>query len=296
MSTIQHEFRHATAPRERLVGPNFFRILNSERIKFLSLLSTRILLLCAAALMVGFAALQAWGIGTFYESSRRPPGGAAGGGPAGQGGVPDVTQILHQIPSAGVSFAQLIIGSLAVLMISAEFSTGMARSSFAAIPTRWPVLAAKAMYAAVVGFGLTYIGAYVGGLVAVPILNSYNLHLDMASWDVQRLMLLNAVYVAAVTLMGLGLGALLRNSAGAIVTLVALLFVLPIIFAIIQADFFKETRKYFPTTAADAMFEAGSSAAHNTAYLEPWQGALVLAAYVVVLLGAAFTSLKQRDV
>ena len=69
-----------------------------------------------------------------------------------------------------------------------------------------------------------------------------------------------------------------------------------IIFQLIPGDFFKEARKYLPTNAANAMMEAGSSNPLNTAYLEPWQGTLVLAAYVVVLLGAAFTTLKQRDV
>ncbi|NUP75108.1 MAG: ABC transporter permease [Sinomonas sp.] len=287
MSTAVSPHRHVSVHQERLVGPNFLRVLNSERIKFLALLSTRILLLCSIVLMVGFAALQAWGLGTITESA------GTGRGPRE---AVDVTQMLPHLPVAGVTFSQLIIGALAVLMISGEFTTGMARSTFAAVPTRWPVLTAKAVYAVVVGFLLTYVGGYLGGLVAQPILGNYNLHLDMASGDVQKILLLNAVYVAAVALMGMGLGGLLRNSAGAIVTLVALQFVLPIIFQLIPGDFFKEARKYLPTNAASSMFEAGSSAPHNTAYLEPWQGTLVLAAYVVVLMGAAFAALKQRDV
>jgi hypothetical protein len=44
------------------------------------------------------------------------------------------------------------------------------------------------------------------------------------------------------------------------------------------------------------MMEAGSTAPLNTAYLEPWQGTLVLAAYVVALLVAAFATLRRRDV
>jgi ABC-type transport system involved in multi-copper enzyme maturation permease subunit len=272
-------------------GPTFPRVMASERIKLFSLLSTRILLACSVVLMVGFAALQGWGFG---QVSQAQQSGAATGRP-GEAAV-NVASLLPQLPSAGVSFSQLIIGSLAVLMISAEFTSGMSRATFSAVPKRWPVLAAKAVYAVVLGFVLTYVGAYLGGLVAQPILDNYSLHLDMASWDVQRHMLLSAAYVGAVALMGLGLGALLRNSAGAIVTLVALLFVLPIIFQLIPNDFFKEARKYLPTNAANAMMEAGSSAPLNTALLEPWQGTLVIAAYVVVLLGAAFTTLRQRDI
>ena len=286
MSTAVHPARRAGAPA--LTGPNFFRILGSERIKLFSLLSTRILLLCAVALMVGFSALQAWGVGQALTAQRN--------GATGPREAIDVASIVPQLPSAGVSFSQLIIGSLAVLMISAEFTSGMSRATFAAVPKRWPVLSAKAAYAVVLGFVVTYVGAYLGGLVAQPILGNYDLHLDMASWDIQRHMLLSAAYVAAVALMGLGLGALLRNSAGAIVLLVAALFVLPIIFQLIPGDFFKEARKYLPTNAANAMMEAGSTAPLNTAYLEPWQGTLVLAAYVVALLVAAFATLRQRDV
>lgn len=289
MSTAVQPHRHASVRSERIAGPNFFRVLNSERIKILSLLSTRVLFLCAIALMVGFAALQGWGLGQITTSARN--------GGAGPREAIDVTAVLPHVPVAGVSFSQLIIGALAVLMISGEFTTGMSRATFAAVPTRWPVLTAKAVYTVVIGFVLTYVGGYLGGLVVQPILANYNgLHLDMASWDVQRFMLLNAAYVAAVALMGLALGGLLRNSAGAIVTLVALQFVLPIIFQLIPGDFFKEARKYLPSNAASAMFQAGSSAPQDTTLLEPWQGTLILAAYVVVLLGAAFTALKQRDV
>lgn len=289
MSTAVHPARRSAAPA--LTGPNFLRVLTSERIKLFSLLSTRILLASSVVLMVGFSALQAWGFG---QVSQAQQSGAATGRP-GEAAM-NVTAMLPQLPVAGVSFSQLILGSLAVLMISSEFTSGMSRATFAAVPKRWPVLTAKAVYAVVVAFVLSYIGAYLGGLVAQPILGNYSLHLDMGSWDVQRIMLLSSAYVAAVALMGLALGALLRNSAGAIVTLVAALFVLPIIFQLIPGDFFKEARKYLPTNAANAMMEAGSSNPLNTAYLEPWQGTLVLAVYVVVLLGAAFTTLKQRDV
>lgn len=286
MSTAVQPSHAAAAPV--LTGPSFVRVLTSERIKLFSILSTRILLVCAVALMVGFAALQAWGLGQYSEAQAR--------GATGPREAINVASRLSQLPDAGVTLSQLIIGSLAVLLISSEFMSGMSRATFAAVPKRWPVLGSKGVYAVIVGFAVTYIGAFLGGLLAQPILGNYSLHLDMGSWDIQRIMLLSGVYVAAVALMGLALGALLRNSAGAIVTLVAALFVLPIIFQLIPNDFFKEARKYLPTSAANAMLESGSSQPLDTTLLEPWQGILVLSAYVVVLLAAAFTTLKQRDV
>lgn len=298
MTTAAPQAQHA-APQARLAGPKFFRVLNSEWGKLFSLLSTRVLALCTMLLMIGFAAIAAWGVGQAAKAARNGTGaGPRGGGPrgGGPGGGFDSAQAILHLPAAGVTFAQLIVGALVILLISSEFSTGMARATFAAVPRRWPVLAAKGVYGIIVGFALTYLGGYLGGLLAQPILKHYNLHLDMTDWTVQRYLLLNAAYVAAVGLIGLALGALLRNSAGAIVALVALLFVLPIIFRLIPGDFFTQARKYLPSNAADAMFSAGSGNPANAANLQPWQGTLVLAGYVVVLLAAAFTTLKQRDV
>ena len=275
-----------SAPREP--GPSFLRVLNAEAIKTRTVLSTPILLLCAVALMAGFAALQAWGTGEFTRAAQTDPEAAAA--LAQQGG-----DIALTIPTAAVSFTQLIIGALAVLAMSSEFTTGMARATFSAVPKRLPVFAAKLLLVVVLAFAVTYAGAMLGGLLAQPIVQEYGLTLDLASWEVQRSILLNGVYVAAVAGMGLGLGTLLRNSAGAIVTLVAGLFVLPIIFQLIPGEFFEQARKYLPTNAANAMAQWGSDSVAPM-LLEPWQGALVLAGYVVALLVGAAVSLKARDV
>ncbi len=91
-------------------------MLNSEFIKFRTLLSTLILLGATIVVIVGVGALAAWGIGQALQSSGANPQRAAA--LAAQG------DIAASAPSAGISFAQLILGSLAVLIISSEFTTG----------------------------------------------------------------------------------------------------------------------------------------------------------------------------
>ncbi|GAB4098956.1 ABC transporter permease [Sinomonas halotolerans] len=276
------------APDRQLIGPSFPRVLAAEALKARTVLSTPVLLASAAGLMVGFAALQAWGLGQFKQAAESDPEAAAAFAQQG----PDV---FLSVPAAGVSFSQLIVGSLAVILIAGEFTTGLSRATFAAVPRRLPVLAAKLLIVVVLAFAVTYAGALVGGLAATPIMAAYDVQVDLASWGVQRDILLNGAFVAAVAAMGLALGALLRNSAGAIVTLVAALFVLPIIAQLIPGDFFEEARKYLPTSAANAMLQAGRDVPAE-GLLEPGQGALVLAAYVAVLLAGAFVSLAKRDV
>jgi hypothetical protein len=265
-------------------GPSFLRVLNSEFIKFRTLLSTLILLGSTIVVIVGIGALAAWGIGQALQASGSNPQRSAA--LAAQG------DIAASAPSAGISFAQLILGSLAVLIISSEFTTGMARSTFTAVPKRIPAFAAKLLVVVVSAFLVTAISLYLAGLVAVPIFDQYGHTLDVSSGQYYRTLLINSVYVAAVAAIGLSLGALIRNSAGGIMSLVGIFFVLPIALQIIQGDFVKELRKFIPDNTLAPM----TAVEHLPDTLEAWQAGLVLGAWVVIPVLLAGILLKKRDV
>jgi ABC-2 type transport system permease protein len=266
-------------------GPSFFRVLNSEFIKFRTLLSTLILLASTAVVMVGFGALSAWGTGQFADAAGSDPQAAEA--LAAQGGDLAVT-----VPTSGIAFAQLILGSLGVLLMSSEFTTGMARSTFAAVPKRIPAFVAKLAVVMVSAFVLTAASTYIAGLVAVPILDNYGLKLDLGSSQSVKLLLVNSAYVAAVAAIGMALGTLVRNSAGGIMSLVGLFFVAPIAFQLIPGDFFVEARKYLPGNTLTPL----TAVEHVPDTLEVWQAGLVLGAWVVVPLALAMILLKTRDV
>jgi hypothetical protein len=265
-------------------GPSFLRVLNSEFIKFRTLLSTLILLGSTIVVIVGIGALAAWGIGQALQASGSNPQRSAA--LAAQG------DIAASAPSAGISFAQLILGSLAVLIISSEFTTGMARSTFTAVPKRIPAFAAKLLVVVVSAFLVTAISLYLAGLVAVPIFDQYGHTLDVSSGQYYRTLLINSAYVAAVAAIGLSLGALIRNSAGGIMSLVGIFFVLPIALQIIQGDFVKELRKFIPDNTLAPM----TAVEHLPDTLEAWQAGLVLGAWVVIPVLLAGILLKKRDV
>lgn len=266
-------------------GPTFLRVLNSEFIKFRTLLSTLILLASTAVVMVGFGALSAWGTGQFADAAASDPQAAEA--MAAQGGDLAVT-----VPTSGIAFAQLILGSLGVLLMSSEFTTGMARSTFAAVPKRIPAFIAKLVVVMVSAFVLTAVSTYVAGLVSVPILDNYGLKLDLASSQSVKLLLVNSAYVAAVAAIGMALGTLIRNSAGGIMSLVGLFFVAPIAFQLIPGDFFVEARKYLPGNTINPL----TAVEHVPDTLEVWQAALVLGAWVLVPVVLAMVLLKKRDV
>jgi ABC-2 type transport system permease protein len=266
-------------------GPTFLRVLNSEFIKFRTLLSTVILLASTAVVMVGFGALSAWGTGQFADAAGSDPQAAEA--IAAQGGDLAVT-----VPTSGIAFAQLILGSLGVLLMSSEFTTGMARSTFAAVPKRLPAFIAKLVVVMVSAFLLTAVSTYAAGLVSVPILDNYGLKLDLASSQSVKLLLVNSAYVAAVAAIGMALGTLIRNSAGGIMSLVGLFFVAPIAFQLIPGDFFVEARKYLPGNTISPL----TAVEHVPETLEVWQAALVLGAWVLVPVVLAMVLLKKRDV
>ena len=266
-------------------GPSFLRVLNSEFIKFRTLLSTLILLGCTVLVVVGFGALSAWGTGQFAEAAATDPEAAAAF--AAQGG-----DLAVGVPTSGIAFAQLILGSLGVLLMSSEFTTGMARSTFAAVPKRLPAFAAKLLVVMVTAFVLTAASVYLAGLVSLPILDNYNLNLDLSSSQSVKMLLVNSLYVAAVAAIGMALGAIIRNSAGGIMSLVGLFFVAPIAFQLIPGDFFVEARKYLPGNTVEPMI----AVEHLPDTLEAWQAALVLGAWVVIPVVLAAVLLKKRDV
>ncbi|NHW47777.1 ABC transporter permease [Paenarthrobacter sp. MSM-2-10-13] len=266
-------------------GPAFHRVLNSEFIKFRTLMSTLILLASTALVMVGFAALSAWGTGQFAEQVAKDPEAAAA--MAAQGG-----DLAVSIPTSGISFAQLILGSLGVLLMSSEFTTGMARSTFAAVPKRLSPFLAKLIVVMVSSFLLTAVSIYIAGLASLPIVDNYDLKLDLGSSQSVKLLVVNSIYVAAVAAIGMALGTIVRNSAGGIMSLVGLLFVAPIAFQLIPGDFFKEANKYLPTSTISPL----TAVEHVPETLEAWQAGLVLGAWVIVPVALAMILLKKRDV
>lgn len=265
----------APANDERLPGPAFGRVLASEWIKFTTLRSTWILLAVTIVLTAGLPILFASVIGT--ASVQRRAEITANG--------------LSGVVFNGMSIAQLIIGALAVLFLSSEYTTGMIRSTMTAVPTRLPVLAAKAVIIAVVSYVVTTVSVYIAFLIAAPILKGDGMALTVTG-DVTRSYLLAGVYVAGISLIGLALAELLRNSAGGITALAGLVFVLPVVFELIPVDFFTQVGKYLPAAAGKHLYATQIPSGDLTQL----QGGLVLAAWVVVLMIAAAVSMKRRDV
>lgn len=101
-----------------------------------------------------------------------------------------------------------------------------------------------------------------------------------------------AFYLCAIALLGLGLGVLLRSTAASIGALIGGVLILPGIAGALLPSSWSEVLKYLPTNAAASFTSATPPAGDLSAGL----GAVVLAAWVVLAVGAAIVAIQRRDV
>ena len=252
------------------------RVIRSEWTKLRSLRSTLFSLLAAVVFVIGLSLLVPSVIVAHWPP--REPGEAANFDPT--------TRSL-----AGVFLAQLAIGVLGVLLVTGEYATGMIRATLAAVPTRLPVLWAKTTVFAAVTLALTVPAVFAAFLIGQSIFASKHIQTDLGQPSVSRAVLGAALYLTVVGILGLALGALLRNTAAAISTLFGLLFVLPIIMHFLPASFSDAADKYLPSSAGQAITHVHA----DPTALSPWTGLAVFCGYAAVALAAAAVGLRRRD-
>jgi ABC-type transport system involved in multi-copper enzyme maturation permease subunit len=258
------------------------RVAMSEWTKLRTVRSTRYSLLAAVAMTIGFAVIPA-----LVNASRWSSMSASDK----LGFKPLETSLI------GVTIAQLAFGVLGVLVISGEYSTGMIRSTFAAVPKRLPVLWGKAGVFGLVTLVLALPSTLIAFFAAQALLkghslNGHDIALSFSNPGVARAVIGGALYLTLVGLFGLGLGALLRNTAAGISAFAAILFVLPPLMNVLPASWNNAISPYLPSNAGTAIMQTGSPA-HT---LAPWTGLGVFAAYTAIVIAAAAIQLRRRDV
>ena len=196
------------------------------------------------------------------------------------------------IALAGVNVAQLAIAVLGVLVITGEYSTGMIRSTLIAVPKRLPVLWAKLAVHAVVSFVLLVPSVLIGFFASQAILSRHHiLQISFGAPGVARSLLGGAVYVMLVGIFALGIGAIVRSTAGGIATFAVIFFVIPPLMNILPASWNDAISKYLPSEAGRQLFSLHQGA-HS---LSPLWGGLLLLGYCAATVAAAAVLFVRRD-
>ncbi|TFB51761.1 ABC transporter permease subunit [Cryobacterium tagatosivorans] len=195
-----------------------------------------------------------------------------------------------QASTFGVFFGQLVVGVLGVLVVTGEYSTGMIRSTLTAVPRRLPALWAKAAVLFTATFVVGAIATLGSFLVAGPMLAGKGIHASLVDGAVIVPLLAGALYLALVAVFALGVGAILRNSAGGIAATLGMLLLLPIVLSMIPATWANDLVPYLISNAGTGMMASGGQAV-----MEPWQALLVVLGWLAVSLAGAALLLKRRD-
>lgn len=256
-------------------------LLASEWLKLRSLRAMLYIIVVAAAGVL-VAALLAWYAAKGWDRATPERRGEFSLGP------------MAELTSWG---AQLCMAVLGVLAITSEYSSGMIRTSLVAVPQRRALLAAKATVVAglalIVGLVITFVTFLVSRAIIAD--RPMRFYTSAVSEEIPLLLALG-LSVMVFALVGLGLGAVLRSSAGAIATIAVLWYILPTLTSFLPEPWRDRAASLVLMSLPRQL--AGAESAGVTALdgiLSPMGALAVLMAYVAAPLGGAAILISRRD-
>jgi ABC-type transport system involved in multi-copper enzyme maturation permease subunit len=253
--------------------------LRSEFTKLRSVRSTYWTLIVLLVVSIGIGA--AISAGTAANWSHTGPGDRASFDPT-------------QASVAGLFYlGQLVIVVLGAMTFTSEYSTGMIRTSLTAMPRRPVIYAAKAVVFTCVAFVVTLVAAFIAFFLGQALLASTHDTASLSQPNVLRAVLGSAIYVTTCGLFAYAVGAILRHTAGAITTVIGLLFVVPILANLLPNSWYIDVERWLPDAAGRAL--SVTVGGNDPNLFSPWGQYAVFAIYTVVLLLVGATLFRRRD-
>lgn len=259
---------------------SLLRVLRSEWIKIRTLRSTWITLASIVLIIVVLGIISA-----MVASGEITP---QGGGPGRAAALGPLSTVL-----SGANLAVLIVAVMGSIAGAREFSTGMIRTTFSAVPKRLPVLWSKLITFTAVVLPIVAISVVATFFLGMLVLDGGGAATVAWSDDgVARSVLGTAYYIVGLGLIGLAIGILLRSTAASIGVVIGAVIFLPALASALLPSSWDEVLKYLPSNAATAF--TGSSQVGAT-LLTPGTGMLVFTGWIVLAIIGAAAALTRRD-
>jgi ABC-2 type transport system permease protein len=246
-------------------------VLTSEWIKLRSVRSTYWTLLIAAVTAIGGSAIV--GLSTAHS----PNGGGTAFDP------------VAMIFLGWLEYPVLAVGILGVLAFTSEYSSGQIRTTFTAVPRRLAVLAAKASVMGVVMLLFGEVIAFIAFFVAAALESGHH-GISLSQPGAPRAVLAAGFCLFAIAMLGLGLGAIIRHTAGAVAALPAVIY-LPLVLLALPSPWGERIGRFTMLVAADQLV----SAHPRGGLLPPAVSLLILLAWPAAALLAAALLINRRD-
>ena len=189
---------------------------------------------------------------------------------------------------------QLVIVVLGALVLTAEYSTGMIRTSLIAMPRRIVLYVAKAVVFAAVALVVSLVTAFIAFFLGQSLLASTHQSATLAGHDVLRALIGSALYITLCGLFAFAAAAIIRNTAATITAIIGLLFVIPVLVNLLP--WHNDLVRWLPSSAARAIsVTVWNSGPQNSHLFSPWGQFAVFAVYTAVLLAVGGILFRKRD-
>ncbi|OOC55884.1 MULTISPECIES: ABC transporter permease [Nocardiopsis] len=195
------------------------------------------------------------------------------------------------VGASGTLFT-MVVG---IMMVTSEYQHRTINVTFLTSPRRLPVVLSKVVAAVLVSllFGVVVVG--ISALAAGASILSGGGELNLVDNQVPRILVGSVAAYAVYAMIGVGIGALIRNQVAALVVSVLWVFMLePILVVVPQLQ---DVGKWMPGGAVSALYDTGVDYGFGAADLLPvWGAALVLVGYAAVAIALASVTTLRRDV
>ena len=264
--------------RSRIQGrQTLLRSVHAEWIKFWSLRSTWITSFITIALTVLFGA----GLAAAFGQSEQHQ------------------DMAKNLITSGLTFGQIVVAVLGALIITGEYSSGQIRSSLAASPRRGRLLVSKAVVLTIVAFILGSVSVFLSWAISKPFLGEHagsltDSHYAGHIWG-------SGLVFVGIALMALGIGFLLRSTAGTITVIVSILFIIstPLQVAAGKWEWINKIIGCLPSTVSEAVSDPFQRTTEwggqGAQFLSHGQAVAVFAAWAIIPLIAAWFVFSRRD-
>lgn len=192
---------------------------------------------------------------------------------------------------AGVQGAQLIIVFVAAVFATTEFANQTVQPSYLAVPKRLPVLLSKAVIVGSISLVVGAAGSATALAGASLLLDNAGLTFNNSNTYAAQLIVGTALYLLAISLIGLAIGALIRSTVGAILTGLAVLNILPLLLGAAPFAWLRDTVAYLPSTAGLMVLQQQVP----EGVIQPWPGLAIAAAWGALLFITASLVTRRTD-
>ncbi len=194
------------------------------------------------------------------------------------------------ISFAGMSLGQLALIVFGVLVVSNEYSTGMIRTSLAAVPRRGTFLASKIAVATglalVVGLATSFVTFFLGQAM----LGDHRA--EIGDPGVLRAVIGGGLYMTLIAMFSMGVAAMLRSPMLSLGILMPFFFLVSNILGNVSAT--EKIGRYLPDQAGSRIMQVVTPIDDDKPY-GPWGGLGIMVLWVIAALLGGYLALKKRD-